>query len=128
MKHDTVSAITDLLDEKFFAGLYQLSHTDLVAMVVEQRQALAVAEERGEFVGAFCRWQGLSRRTDTGFHEMAAELADVVITAYVAAAYLAVDLDATVEAKAAEVIAKLTALDSPEPTSPPSDPPSLWPW
>ena len=49
------------------------------------RQALALAEEAGEFVGAYRRWRGLARRTDTETHVIE-ELADVVITAYVTAA------------------------------------------
>lgn len=48
------------------------------------RQALALAEEVGEFVGAWRRWRGQARRTDTREHVIE-ELADVVITAYVLA-------------------------------------------
>ncbi|MCP2337880.1 hypothetical protein [Actinomadura rupiterrae] len=48
------------------------------------RQALALAEEAGEFVAAYRRWTGRARRTGT-HTDMAAELADVLITAYVTA-------------------------------------------
>jgi len=49
------------------------------------RQVLALAEEAGEMVGAYRRWTGRARRTGTA-DEFRAELADVVITAYVTAA------------------------------------------
>ena len=64
--------------------------------------ALVVAEESGEFVGAVRRWAGFARRQGS-FDEMAAELADVVIAAYVAAEYLGIDLPAAVAAKAARI-------------------------
>ncbi len=48
-------------------------------------QILNLAEEAGEFVGAYRRWTGRARRTGTE-QEAQAELADVVITAYVTAA------------------------------------------
>jgi NTP pyrophosphatase (non-canonical NTP hydrolase) len=56
------------------------------------RQALNLAEEVGEFVGAYRRWKGLARRSGTA-EQMCAELADVVITAYVTAEELGIDLD-----------------------------------
>lgn len=56
-----------------------------------QRQLLALAEEAGEFVGAYRRCAGMARRCGTA-HEVRAELADVVITAYVTAAELGVAL------------------------------------
>ncbi len=55
-------------------------------------QTLNLAEEAGEFVGAYRRWTGRARRTGTE-QEAQAELADVVITAYVTAADLGVTLD-----------------------------------
>lgn len=63
------------------------------------RQVLALAEECGEFVGAYRRWSGQARRGGT-VEEMRAELADVVITAFVAAEVLGIDLDQAVTAKA----------------------------
>lgn len=62
------------------------------------RQVLNLAEEVGEFVGAYRRWTGQARRTGTEA-EVHAELADVVITAYVTAAELDMDLDAAIKAK-----------------------------
>lgn len=62
------------------------------------RQVLNLAEEVGEFVGAYRRWKGMARRKGT-FDDVAKELADVVITAYVTAAELDVDLDAEIAAK-----------------------------
>ena len=63
------------------------------------QQVLAVAEEAGEFTGAYRRWAGLARRPGT-WDEMEAELADVVITAYITADVLGIDLDAAWRAKA----------------------------
>lgn len=62
------------------------------------RQALALAEEVGEFIGAYRRWRGMARRTDTVEHVIE-ELADVVITAFVAAAEYGWDLDAAIDNK-----------------------------
>jgi NTP pyrophosphatase (non-canonical NTP hydrolase) len=62
------------------------------------RQVLNLAEEVGEFVGAYRRWTGQARRSGTE-EEVHAELADVVITAYVTAAEMGVDLDAAIRAK-----------------------------
>lgn len=62
------------------------------------RQALCLAEEAGEFVGAFRRWKGMARRSGTE-EEVRAELADVAITAYVAAEEIGFDLDAAIAAK-----------------------------
>lgn len=62
------------------------------------RQVLALAEEVGEFVGAYRRWSGQARRTGTA-QEMHTELADVVITAFVTAHELGVDIEAVIAAK-----------------------------
>ena len=69
------------------------------------QQVLAVAEEAGEFTAAYRRWAGMARRTGT-WDEVTAELADVVITAYVTAAVLGIDLDAAWRAKAAVVFTR----------------------
>ncbi|GAB2508732.1 hypothetical protein [Nocardia heshunensis] len=63
---------------------------------------LAVAEEAGEFVGAYRRWSGKARRTGT-FDEMSAELADLVITAWMAADALGIDLEAALSDKLAVI-------------------------
>lgn len=62
------------------------------------RQVLNLAEEVGEFVGAYRRWKGMARRKGT-FDDVAKELADVVITAYVTAFELRVHLDEEIAAK-----------------------------
>ena len=62
------------------------------------RQALTLAEEVGEFVGAFRRWSGQARRTGS-YEDMAAELADVAIAAYVAAEVLEIDLERAMDDK-----------------------------
>lgn len=68
-------------------------------------QVLCVAEEAGEFVGAFRRWVGMARR-DGPFEDVEAELADVVISAYAAAHALGIDLDAAIRAKADTVLTR----------------------
>ncbi|MGI5239034.1 MazG nucleotide pyrophosphohydrolase domain-containing protein [Dactylosporangium sp. CA-139066] len=62
------------------------------------RQALALAEEAGEFVGAVRRHYGLARRTGS-FDDVEAELADVVITAFVTAETMGIDLERALAAK-----------------------------
>ncbi|MFC0435706.1 MazG nucleotide pyrophosphohydrolase domain-containing protein [Kutzneria buriramensis] len=69
------------------------------------RQVLALAEECGEFVGAYRRWSGQARRSGTA-EEMHAELADVVITAFVAAEELGIDLDKVITDKAGVVLTR----------------------
>jgi NTP pyrophosphatase (non-canonical NTP hydrolase) len=56
------------------------------------RQALALGEEVGEFIGASRRYSGNARRIGTAA-AMYLELADVTITAYVTAAELNINLD-----------------------------------
>jgi NTP pyrophosphatase (non-canonical NTP hydrolase) len=69
------------------------------------QQVLALAEEAGEFTAAYRRWAGLARRSGP-WHDVEAELADVVITAYVTAAVLGIDLDAAARAKAEVVFTR----------------------
>ncbi len=68
----------------------------------ELTQMLVLAEETGEAVKAFRQWKGLARRL-THKSYFTDELADVVITAYVAAELTDVDLDAAVAAKLAVI-------------------------
>jgi NTP pyrophosphatase (non-canonical NTP hydrolase) len=75
-----------------------------------QRQVLALAEEVGEFVGAYRRWSGQARRTGT-FADVQAELADVVITAYVTAH----ELDTAITTKLARVLPVAGATPQPPP-------------
>jgi NTP pyrophosphatase (non-canonical NTP hydrolase) len=67
-----------------------------------QRQVLGLAEETGEFVGAYRRWSGQARRSGTA-DEMVEELADVIITAFVTAHELDVDINAAIGAKLAKI-------------------------
>jgi NTP pyrophosphatase (non-canonical NTP hydrolase) len=62
------------------------------------RQVLAVAEEAGEFVGAFRRAAGLARRSGP-WDDVESELADVVLAAFTTAAALRIDLDFAINAK-----------------------------
>jgi NTP pyrophosphatase (non-canonical NTP hydrolase) len=65
---------------------------------ISLQQALALAEEAGEFVGAFRRFKGLARRPGN-FAAMAEELADVVITAFVTAITLDINLPTEINYK-----------------------------
>ena len=69
--------------------------TDENAMDV---QALCVAEEAGEMVGAYRRYTGRARRTGTR-EELEHEIADVLITAAVLAEMLGIDIDKAVDDK-----------------------------
>lgn len=60
--------------------------------------AIALAEEVGEFVGAARRYMGMARRNGS-FDELSLELADVVITAFVAAEVFDIDIEMVVEDK-----------------------------
>ena len=61
-------------------------------------QALCVAEEAGELVGAYRRWAGKARRTGTR-RELADEIADVLIVTAVFAERAGINLNAAVAAK-----------------------------
>lgn len=56
------------------------------------RQTVAIAEEAGEVAGAMRRYLGLARRNGS-LEEVAEELSDLLITLYVAAYRLGIDLD-----------------------------------
>ncbi|MGP4030224.1 hypothetical protein [Actinomadura sp. 3N407] len=60
----------------------------------QQRQLLALAEEAGEFVGAYRRAAGMARRTG-GWDHVRDELADVAITAHVTAYVLDLRIEPT---------------------------------
>ncbi len=72
---------------------------DFPASTLQSQQVLCLAEETGEFVGAYRRWAGLARRTGP-WGDVQAELADVLISAYTTANALGIDLDAAWRAKA----------------------------
>lgn len=61
-------------------------------------QVMKLGGEVGEFQEAYIRWIGAHRRPGTK-EAVAEELADVVITAYVAARYLTIDLDEAISDK-----------------------------
>jgi len=84
------------------------------------RQTLCLAEEAGEFVQAARRYLGLAR-TPGDLAPVAAELADVVITAYVTAEAFGIDLPAAIAAKAGEIQTRGMRTprvgDTPDPTA-----------
>lgn len=71
----------------------------------QERNVLALAEEVGEFIGAWRRWAGLARRSGP-WSDVEAELADVALTAYVTAAVLGIDLDAACRTKAQTIFTR----------------------
>jgi NTP pyrophosphatase (non-canonical NTP hydrolase) len=120
IRADLIAALSTVLDADAArepAGYRNTALTDLAAEVTRHlaehadedtlcaQQVLCLAEEAGEFVGAFRRWAGLARRTGT-WAEMAAELADVVISAYTAADVLGIDLGAAITAKADVIMSR----------------------
>lgn len=70
------------------------------------RGVLSVAEEAGEFVGAFRRNVGLARRSGTR-EEVEDELADVVIAAWAAGTSLGIDMEAVITRKAEVVLGRI---------------------
>ena len=66
------------------------------------RQAIALVEEAGEFIGAFRRWKGMARRTGTET-EVQEELADVIITAFVTAQEFGWDINEIIQDKLGEL-------------------------
>lgn len=69
------------------------------------RQVLKMAEEAGEFVGAYCRYAGHSRR-DGSHNDVALELADIVIVAYICANILDIDLEYVVQRKGEKIVTR----------------------
>lgn len=69
------------------------------------RQVLGIAEEAGEFVGAFRRWQGLARRPGTR-EEMLDELADVIIVSLVMCERLGEDIGAVLSRKLEKIFSR----------------------
>ncbi len=73
--------------------------------VTAERQVIMLCSEAGEAAGAYARFAGMSRRSGP-LSDVAAELADVVITAYLTAEVLGIDLDAAWQAKAEVILAR----------------------
>jgi NTP pyrophosphatase (non-canonical NTP hydrolase) len=88
---------------RFAATVAAHLYAHFPAGTVPLQQVLCLAEETGEFVAAYRRWSGLARRTGP-WTDVTAELADVVITAYVTAYVLGIDLDTAIRNKAAVVM------------------------
>jgi NTP pyrophosphatase (non-canonical NTP hydrolase) len=65
-------------------------------------QALGVAEEAGELVGAYRRWSGRARRTGT-LADLEAEVADVLIVTAVFAERAGIDLNEAIARKVAVI-------------------------
>lgn len=88
-----------------------ISFKDIADRVREKRgreatawQAVTLAEEMGEALQEFRRWQGQARTPGTK-EKFAEELADVIITAYVFAELTDIDLDG-------EVLEKLERIEA----------------
>jgi len=76
-------------------------------------QALCVAEEAGELIGAYRRWAGKARRTGTR-RELEDEIADVLIVTAVFAERAGIDLDQAIAAKLAVICTRGWRQDTPE--------------
>lgn len=68
-------------------------------------QAMVVAEEAGEFIGAYRRWRGFARRPGEA-KEMYKELSDVIIASLLMFAVLDADAQMHVKAKLHDVITR----------------------
>jgi len=68
-------------------------------------QALCVAEEAGELVGAYRRWSGKARRTGT-LRELEDEVADVLVVTAVFAERAGIDIDAAIARKLAVIYSR----------------------
>lgn len=68
-------------------------------------QVLCIAEEAGEVVKAWARYSGQARRAGT-FDAVCEELADLVITCYVAAEHFKIDLASQIDYKLNKVTAR----------------------
>ncbi len=68
-------------------------------------QALCVAEEAGEVVGAYRRFAGKARRKGT-LEDVRSEIADVLITVSIFARLLGIDIDSAVEDKLAVIYSR----------------------
>ncbi len=82
--------------ERVMQGIRDSGHFE--GMSERNRQVLAIAEECGEFVGAFRRWSGQARRTGT-WQQMEDELADIIITAFATAYVFDMDIAVIIERK-----------------------------
>ncbi|MGH7883419.1 MAG: MazG nucleotide pyrophosphohydrolase domain-containing protein [Candidatus Dormibacteraceae bacterium] len=69
------------------------------------RQVLVVMEECGEFAAAFRRANGMARQTGS-WKEVREELADVIISAFVAAHVLNIDLECEVQDKIRTIMSR----------------------
>lgn len=61
-------------------------------------QAICVAEEAGELIGAYRRWAGKARRKGT-LDDVRQEIADLLICTSVFAVRLGIDIDKAIEGK-----------------------------
>ena len=68
-------------------------------------QALCVAEEAGELVGAYRRWAGKARRTGTR-RDLEDEIADVLITTAVFAERAGIDINEVIARKLAVIYSR----------------------
>ena len=80
-------------------------------------QALCVAEEAGELVGAYRRWAGKARRTGT-LADLEDEVADVLIVTAVFAERAGINLNDAITRKLARIYRRgWRAEDTPAPVS-----------
>ncbi len=97
-----LAAIAERLEKDLSRNREGSSITEENALDV---QALCVAEEAGELVGAYRRWAGKARRRGTR-QELADEVADVLIVTAVFAQRAGIDLTSAVTAKLEKIYAR----------------------
>jgi NTP pyrophosphatase (non-canonical NTP hydrolase) len=96
MPTTTTTVLAELPDHA--RGIFEQLNENGFTDRPDLQQVLCLAEEAGEFVGAYRRYIGMARRTGP-FADVETELADVVITAFVTAEVIGVDLAAAIAAK-----------------------------
>jgi len=85
--------LSDALDKHFFPQTPEIDEHNYLDV-----QAMCVAEEAGEFLKAYRRYAGKARRKGS-LEDVRDEIADVLITTSVFAAFLGVDINTAVEDK-----------------------------
>ena len=83
---------------KFAKEFIKTAYPSTESLPPEWAQVLNVVGEAGEFAEAYRRYVGHARRVGN-FEEVSQELADIVISAYVTAERLGINLDAEIKVK-----------------------------
>jgi NTP pyrophosphatase (non-canonical NTP hydrolase) len=88
----------DTIARELQAKLLEVRPAEITDNNAADTQALCVAEEAGELIGAYRRWTGRARRNGM-LDEVRAEVADVLITTAIFAEMLGIDLEEAIQRK-----------------------------